>query len=523
MPKPGDVKTFVIRAMNGGMNTVSEENNLITLDPNSNLGVAFVQARTEFRNLDNFRPANRGGQSKTYGFDGFYDTGVASNITGLYRYIKSDGTSLFMYGQTTKAYKLVAGVSTDIGATFSSSAYLHFNTAQDYLVMCDGVNIAQKWDATTVTNLVPGAGADQTATTGFKATVYYQNRLFGFSATHDTSLLYYSDAGVVTAGYSSNFINCDVNDGQKITCVGLFFIPGVLEPVIVVGKERSVGIVTGDGTVANPYTFQKVSFDLGIPGFRQYTQFEQDAAFLTPRGIQSYRTAIKNVNIEQAMLTGKVYDQFTSLNQTNLPNAFSWNDWKNHRIGFAVPQENNTVPDRIWYYDYQDGSMYKQTGFSLTAAFVDTDGTVYHGDSAGSIYEHNPETHNYNGGAISATMSTGFMDFFEPDLYKQIEYCKVLVRGNGSYSFGISHQLNFGAYASSSHTINLTAGDYTWNGGVWTNDPDVYQWGASPLEPEKFFPKNIFRNIQFTFAQSGADQPVDVFELVIRVKYLNIS
>jgi hypothetical protein len=523
----GKRRTFRLNNMTGLMNTMSELNAYLTFDPNAPMGAGLTQIPFEFQLVENWQPINRGGLSTATGFSLYKDTGSATKISGLYRYNKSDGTSLFMFSQGTKVYKLVSGTATDIGATIAAT-YIHFNTAQDKLVFCDGTNAPQKWDGTTLSNL--SSGGDATACAGFKQTVYYQNRLFGFSATHDTSLLYYSKSGDITAGYAGGsapdggFINCDVNDGQKITAIGLFFIPGQLTPTIIVGKERSVGIITGAGSSGDPYTFSKISFDMGIPGFRQIVQFQQDIAFLTPGGVSSYQTAIKNINIQQQLLSGKITNQFTALSTTYLPDALGWFDWKNRRISYAVCTGTNTVPDTIWHYDIELGGWYKQTGFHVTAAFVDSDGTLYTGDDAGKIYNHSSSVQNYNGLPVSATLQTPPLDFYQQDYYKRIVHGKLTVRGNGngSYSLGVSTSLNYGTRSGSTHVIPVTTGSYTWNGGVWTSDSSVYQWGGSPLKTVKFFPSNIFQDITFTFVQSGVNQPVGLLDMELVVEYLDL-
>ena len=525
----GTRRKFRLNNMTGLMNTMSEANAYLTFDPNASMGEGFTQIPFEFQLVENWQPINRGGVSTATGFTLFQNTGSATNITGLYRYLKSDGTNLFMYSQGTKVYKLVSGTATDIGATLASGNYTHFATAQDKLVICDGSTVPQKWDGTTLSNLTGGT-SDTTAVTGFKQTVYYQNRLFGFSATHDTSLLYYSKAGDITAGYAGatspdgGFISCDVNDGQKITCIGLFFVPGQLQPLIVVGKERSIGIVTGSGSSSDPYTFSKISFDLGIPGFRQFVQFNQDAAFLTPRGVSSYQTAIKNINIQQQLLSGKITNQFTALSATTLPTALGWFDWKNRRVSYAVCTGTSTVPNTIWHYDIELGGFYKQSGFNVTAAFVDTDGTLYTGDDQGKIYQAGAAYRVYNGNAISSTLIAPPLDFFEPDYYKRIVHADITIRGGGSmgYSLGIGTMRDYGTKGGSSHSIPISAGSFTWGGGVWTNNPSVYEWGAAPLTITKFFPSNIFRNMTFTWTQTGANQAIDFLEMNIEVEYLDL-
>lgn len=498
---------------------MSELNAYSTFDPNAKMGAVFTEAPFEFRTVDNWQPINRGGMSKATGFTLYKDTGVSSKINAMGRYRKSDGTNLFIFSQGTDVYKLVSGTITSLSTTVAD-VYQHYETALDKLIICDGTNIPKTFDGTSVTDLA--TSTDGTAATGFKQTQWYKNRLFGFSATHDTSLLYYSDAGVISTGFSSNFINCDVNDGGKITSISKFFIPGTLEPVILVGKEFSTGVVTGDGTTDNPFTYSAISDQLGVPGFRQIVKFEQDALFLSRRGISTYQTSLKDINIAQRLLSRNILNQFTELSTTYLPDALGWFDWANKRVSMAVASGNSQYPNLIWHYDVDTGAFYKQTGFNICAAFIDTDGTLYHGDNVGKLYQHSKTEYSYNDSAISATLETPFMDFFEPDYYKRINHCKISFRGNGSYSIGVGTSLDYGKRIGSSHTLSLSAGAYTWGGGVWTDDPDIYQWGAAPLRTIKFFPANIFQNIAFNFTQSGADQPVDLFEMVFDVEYLDL-
>jgi hypothetical protein len=200
-------RTFRLNNMTGLLNTESEENNYLTFDPNANYGAGLTQIPFEFRAMENWMPINRGGLSVTFGYDQFFDTTVASSITGLTRFNKSDGTSLFIFSQGTKVYKLVSGVKTDIGATVSNGAYLDFTTAKDKLIITDGVGASSTYDGTTVAALV-------NAPTRLRQTIFAQNRLWGFGeVAPDESLLYYSDADTLD-NMASNFVNCNCNDGQ---------------------------------------------------------------------------------------------------------------------------------------------------------------------------------------------------------------------------------------------------------------------------------------------------------------------
>ncbi len=514
----GRTKTFRLNNFRGGVNTVVEETAYNTVDPNAQYGVGFETVAFECKRIENFKPTYRGGLSKSPGFNLYCNTGTSDVINGLYRYIKANGTSYFMIAHGTSIYRFDGTTKTSIGMTVAN-AFVHFETAFDSLIVCDGTGNPQKWDGTTVANLT--TGDDATAIAGAKQLIFHQNRLFGFSATHDFSYVYYSDPALIDEGYSTNFVQCDVADGQKITGIARFFIPGNLQPVILVGKERSMGIIVGDGTDTNPYTFIKIAEDIGVASFRGITQFEQNAALLTRQGIASYTSTLQNAMLSQRMLTSKVADQFTSLNVNTLQNAVSWLDYKNRRISFAVATGTNTYADTIWHYDTDLDAFYTQTGFNITAAYVDTDGTVYTGDNTGKVYRHLDTVENYNGSIIMGTIETPYLDFFEPHYYKRIINGRVVARGAGMYALGISCSLDNGTQTGTSHTIQLSSGAYEWGSGEWNNDGS-YLWGTAPLVRELFFPGGIFQNMALTISQNGLDEPVDLLEIILEVEYLNL-
>lgn len=512
-------KRFRLNNFTGGMNTTSELNAFATIDPSANLGPGvYQQIPLEFLNMDNWLPIQRGGISKASGFTELFDVGQSTPITGLYRYMKSDGTNLFLvsYGSTLAKY---TGSLTTLYTSLASGEWVDFETANDTLVICDGTNAPLKFDGTTVSTL--GGSPPE----GVRQSLWYQNQLFMFSETSNQSLVYYSDPDDIEAGYATNFVQCDVNDGQKIKGIYKFFVPGVFASVIIVAKERSMGIIQGDGSTVNPYFYTRVSEDVGMSSFRAFVQYAQDILFLTPRGINSYKGVQQNINISFDILTAKIRDQFINLSPSTAPNSFAWGDPINRRVSFAVPTGANTYPDTIWHYDTDQRCWYKQTGFTLTTAFQDTDASnppdIYHGDATGKVYKHETATLSYDTGIINATAQTGYIDFFEPRNFKRIKEATVYVRGNGAYTMGVGCTLNYGDSIGSSHSVSLGSTSYLWNGGVWTDDSGVYQWGSPSIVRQKFYPKGIFQSISFSFANSGADQPLDIFELDIEVEYLD--
>lgn len=171
--------------MTGLMNTMAEENAFLTLDPNARMGAGGITVPFEFKDVTNWMPLNRGGMSITFGYTLLKDVGSATKITGLYRYIKSGGTSYFMVSYGSTLYTLSSGTLTSTTMSVTSGAYLDFETAYDKLIVCDGAGNVQTWDGTTVANLAAGVTQQQSMAV---ASLCFMLTGFLFLVRHTTPL-----------------------------------------------------------------------------------------------------------------------------------------------------------------------------------------------------------------------------------------------------------------------------------------------------------------------------------------------
>ena len=498
------------------MNVEAEDNSLLTLDPQAHLGPGFSTIQTEFRDQKNFMPLNRGGLSLTHGFELHKDIGVSAPVKGIYRYTKSNGTTYLLAACNGQIYDITSTPSAISSLTVSSSNYPDFETALDTLIVCDGAAAAPKtWDGTTVSTLSgsPPTGAQQA--------IFHRNRLWIWSKTSNPSLVYYSDPAVINTGYASNFVQCDLNDGQNITGMRPFFVAGEFDPMLVVSKSNTVGLLTGSGTTNDPFAYSRVSQDLGVPNFRAMIAYENDIAFLTPRGVASFLNSSKNENIKRVFLTKNLDRLFTPYSAASLLDAHCWHDWRSGRIAFAMRHDSGTYPNRIYYWDYRVDTWYYQDGFNLTCSFTDTDGVVYFGNDTGKVYKFNPNIYTYNGSGATGSLQTGYIDFYASESLKRINYASISARPKGTGQVSISCSLDFGDKLGSTHTIAFDEPNYTWDGGVWASDVDnAYRWSEDVIQNRKFWPKGVFKNIQFTINTNGCDQGLDIFELNFEVEYL---
>ena len=492
---------YQVNHLTGGINSVAEENTL-----------RFIGSPVaEARDIENFVPLSRGGQQKTKGFELFRNLGTA-DITGLYRFTKSNGTSILIGGCQGKIYNFTASSQTDLSITVNSNAPLHFETALDKCLICDGISTVQLYDGLITTALSSGT---PNILLGSKQTLFYQNRIWVYGNAANPSLLYYSNPNDVANGYNTQFVNCDTNDGQKITAVVRFFIPGMLEPVILVGKERSMGIITGDGSSGNPYTFAKINQDYGVAHHRQVVSYAQSVAFYTSQGVYLCQSDLQNLNLHFQKLSEPVQNLMNQLPSGKQVNFVAFHDWKRDRLSFAVTETGQNNNNLIYHFDTRLNCWYKErwaTNQTSTCCFVDADGTWYHGDAQGNVYIHNPIDH-FAGQPITAIYQTPFLDFGRPQQLKQLMEVQLTLRGNGNYSLLATTTFDFGSRSGKSILLNLSAGQYKWNSGLWTSNPAVYKWGSNAIRLKRFYPSSLFRQVQFTFTQTGANQPIDIFGL----------
>jgi hypothetical protein len=499
MPKEAK-KEFSLSPLSGGINSVAEDGLLVSVFSPQN------PQPIELRDMENWVPTRRGGLSKTAGFTMVRPIG-SNPITGLYEFKRSNGAITFLCSSGISLHTFTDAVHTSISTDITSGAYVHFETALDKCIICDGVKKPKLYDGTTVSTL---AGAD----TGVRASLFYQNRLFYFRTDADTSLLYYSNVSDITTGYATQFIPCGLNDGEKITAIAKYFVPNSLEAIIFVAKERSVGIVTGLGSTDSPYTFTKINQDAGVPTFNGVTQYGERLVYLTKKGVAQYSIGQQTASPIYEYLSTKVRNKFIAFDMSLLANAIVFYDWLQTRIGFAVTEKSTDVYNNvIWYFDIELQCWYKErwnSGQNCTAIMVTSDGIQYHGSSTGRIFKHSG-ANNFDGGAIFAYFETDYIDFGTLTNLKRLNGLQTVCSGSGQYQMSVGHILNYGLQQSKTLTVALDKPTSQWGNTVWSASAATAQWGGKSISYNRVYPSGWFRNCKFVFSQSSANEAVDIY------------
>jgi len=494
---------YHINNLTGGINANAEDNALDFLG----------KVAAEARDIENFVPLNRGGQQKTKGFQYFQRLGTTP-IKGVYRFNRSNGSSVLLGASNNTIYRFSATTLDDLLMTLGATNPVHFETALDECLISDGVNTVRVFDGVNTTSLNSGT---PNIVLGTKQTLFYQNRLWLYGNPNNPSLLYYSNPNDVTTGYDTQFINCDINDGEKITALTQFFIPGMLSPVIIVCKEKSIGLVTGDGSGNDPYVFSKINQDFGVAHFNQVISYSQSIVFFTQQGVFLCQSDLQNLNLHFRKLSSPIQNLLNELPADKLKNCLAFHDWKRERLSFCVVEADNTTNNLIYHFDTRLSCWYKErwnTGQTSTCHFIDEDGTWYHGDPLGKLFIHNQVDH-FDNLPITAIYKTPYIDFGRPHIQKQLMEMQLTLRGNGLYPLSIQYNFDYGSRMGKSTQLRLASGQYKWNAGVWTNNSNQYQWGSTAIKLKRFYPSGLFRQVQFILTQSGIDNPIDWFGLTL--------
>jgi hypothetical protein len=509
------VKRFYTNQLGGGINTMSAPDAIPFFS-----GKETVQA--QWAEMENWIPNTYGSLTKVTGFESYFTTGVSSPITGVTRYTKSSGESWLFYTQLGTLNRINSDLTaTQIVTGRALTATPKFLVAEDKLIHFDGFNAPLTWDGGTTGLISDAIGTNPNVCIGAKGGIYSQRRLFMWGQPTDQNSVFYSNENDISTGYATQIIGCNISDGQKITGLAELFIPGTFETVLVVSKTNSIGIIKGDGSTTNPYTYSVINPTQGCYGPNAMVQFGQNLAYLTGDGVNTLQTDLQNVNLAQGDLTKLVKNRFALNEKSSLEKAIVQVDPLKTRLSFIVPEAGNATPNVIWHYHTGLGCWYKErwaAGQDGTASFIDTDNTWYHGQSDGTIYVHRMTGWSWAGSPINAIARTPAINFKDTRQKKQFGQCSIKMAGYGNSSLSIMYRYDYGARTNAGIVIPVNTEQFTWNGGEWNSDGS-YLWQANQMITKRFYPNGLFENAQQVFTENSTYGPIQLFELGYDINY----
>lgn len=241
-----------------------------------------------------------------------------------------------------------------------------FAQLQDYLIICNGVDLPKKYDGTTITDITAAPRAALVCT--------YKNRVFMAKTSTDKSRIYFSDILNVDSWPAVNFIDVNPSDGDEIADN----IP--LPTALLIVKQHNVYFLQG----YSPQTFQVVNAGRG-------GTISSWGAVWTPYGIFVVdREGVWATDFRtQKRLTVDIQKIWDGLNQRRLDNAACL--YYQDMLITAVPNGADNNNSLVLVYDLQQKAWATWTGWysSCFATFWERGKWTYlFGDSrSGNVWQ----------------------------------------------------------------------------------------------------------------------------------------
>jgi hypothetical protein len=486
-------------------------------------------ASGEAEEITNLHATTQGSwSSSNVGYIHLNSTALASGATvnALYDYTTLGGTTYLMAvaGDTLYTFEPSLGTSTALTSSLTADQHMNFVTFKGLLIGCNGVDSPIKWDGAnpvssldgwppTIAGITPGTPA---------ISEIFANRLVFSGDSDNPSMIYISElenAENFTPGIgatSAGAIQVSPGDGEKITALKTLFLPLNNEEVLVIFKENSTYILSGDD--ADTFALQKISGEFGAVSHLSVILVGNELMFLSKEGVTSLSTATNQGNITTGFLSDKIRPQIDTLNRSALANSFAVHLRNRQEVWWFVADGSATQNQTVLVYNYGVNRAWsRRTGLSA-ASGVALNGKLYTGNYAG-IVQQQLTGNSYNGQAISWTYRSGFQNFTEPRLRKRIKDIELFLKQISNVAVTVNMYWDFKRGSSNRQSRTLTvvpdASSSVYNIAIYGQD--VYNLAGSSMF--KFIPAGSGRYFQLELTGQDVDKPVEIEGWTITTLY----
>lgn len=254
--------------------------------------------------------------------------------------------------------------------------------AQGYAVISNGVDIPQKWDQSTLSNLSAGAPY-------FTASVYHLRRLWVFGFASAPSSLWYTKAGDITdfTGTDTGTLILDEDDGDRVMGLSLPW-----QGRLYAFKGPNIGSVWNvSGTTVNSFTKTRMFTAAPCVTHRSIITTPDDIYWASRYGFHSLKATEKFGDTAQALLSRPVQSTFLALSEARLDQIVGFSHPTRNIVGWFCPQGG--VNDVCLVYNYVVGlwSIWRFSGVHPRSCMVAITPTtkksrLYIGGDTGYVY-----------------------------------------------------------------------------------------------------------------------------------------
>ncbi len=438
-------------------------------------------------------------------------------VTALYEFITLAGTSYLMTvsGSRLATFEPGTGSSTTLLNTLTPDLRINFVTFKGLLIGCNGSDVPKKWDGVSaVTDLAGWPPSIDGVTPGQPSlSEIFANRLIFSGDANYPSMLYISaleNAENFTPAFgaaSAGAIQVSPGDGDKITAIKTLFLPNTNEEILIIFKERSTYMLTGND--ATNFALQKVSCEFGAVSHQSVILVGNDLMFLSQEGVTSLTTSTTQGNIVTGFLSNAIQPQITRLNRNALGQSFAIHLRHRQEVWWFVPDSGYTQNQTVLVYNYgMNQAWSKRTGI-VAASGTMRQGILYTGNYAGFVQEQ-LYGNSYNGQPISWIYRTGFMNFAAPKLRKRIKDIELFLKQISTVSVTVNCYWDFrrGSVNRLTKVLNVVpdASSSIYSTAIFGQD--YYNVSGSSIF--KFIPPGSGVYFQLEFTGQDTNKPVEI-------------
>jgi hypothetical protein len=440
---------------------------------------------------------------KRPGFTSFAtDTNGVINTFWLYYKLAADGsfTRYLLEAAGTVVRAFDGTTTTTVATALTSGLRFGYAEANNKAYFANGTDGLKQWDGTTLTAI---AGAP----TGTWYLVWHRNRMYAL--TGKNSRLYFSDLGDPTSWPVLNFLDFDVDDGDKLT--GMISID---DGGLVLFKERSRHMLKGSGP--GNYTSLSIRDDVGCVShwaIAHVTDMNQ-VAFLDRSGV--YLTN----GVSKHLISDAITPDVRAWPQATLTKADMC--YFNEHLHLALPNTfGDTANTYLWVWDVRGKGWWPWT-IAASHLLVHFDGANrYLLASSTTTGQLNKLWTGYNdaGAAINAYWKGKDDDAGEPTRRKRYKRGFATEKAyEGTHSVTVVWNQDFGA-KSVSMSVPVNAGTFpVFDVSAFDVATFVSSQGVVP-KAEMVSTESGY--IRPEVSQNGIDTPFAILNLTLESKLTN--
>jgi len=474
----------------------------------------FAILPTELQEARNVHFYENGALTKRAGYKKRLTNDISGTpiITGLYEFIKRDGTKkfitacdkLYYNSQDDASATLIAG-----GLTFTVGSegqnFMSFVNFNNKTIGTNGVEAVWQYDGTTASAL---AGSPPIA----EQIAVFQNFVFLAGNSTYPYRLYFSNDGNETTWTGTDYI--DIGD-LTAPITGL----AVLFNTLYIFTRK--GIYSLRGYDRDTFILDDINSSVGCVAYKSIVKVDNNLVFWTDRGIYSFD------GIQVHYISENIQLIIEGLNYTRTDKIVAELYKAKNQIWFSVSTGSNSNHNEVICMTYdttgsensiitkKEVAFAVYTNMEFNAFGLETSSTeldrLYAGNYAGRITQQD-SGNNDDGEGIDFRVKLPPIDMGAPEQFKRFRYMWIFNKQEGNYNLSISYQTDFGLGGTTTNVSLSVAGSASlWGTMIWGTD----MWGGSSIIKSRVGFKAKGHILELIFTNSNADQPVVIKGLSI--------